>query len=108
MNDTILGKLTNVYLGKRDSRIGLFFTLSGDSSCSSSICCWDPEEIKVSEYTKWTEEERNINLANVMREVSKLLQQAKVTDVYKLNGIPVSYTFKNSILQDWRILTEVL
>lgn len=108
MNDTILGKLTNVYLGKRDSRIGLFFTLSGDYSCSSSICCWDPEEIKVSEYTKWTEEERNINLANVMREVSKLLQQAKVTDVYKLNGIPVSYTFKNSLLQDWRILTEVL
>lgn len=108
MNETVLGKLTNVTFGLNDGRIGLFYTLSGASCSSSSNCCWDPEQVTVDNYTSWTEADRDKQLAEIMRKVSKLLAQAKVNDVSQLNGIPVEFTFENNMLSNWRILTEVL
>jgi hypothetical protein len=43
-----------------------------------------------------------------MRYVSKLLKDAKVDAVQKLQGIPVEVTFDGNLLKEWRILTEVL
>jgi len=109
MTGIILGKLTDVYLGKRDQMIGLFFTLKGSSyGCSSSIECWDTEEIVINEGTKWTEKDRNESLIKIMREISRLLKQAKVSNINQLNNIPVGFTIKNNILDSWRILEEVL
>ena len=108
MQDKILGKLTNVKFGIKEGRIGLFFTLSGAYSCSSHYCCWNPEQVEVTEHTKWTEDDRDKELAFLMRKVSKLLSDAKVDDITKLNNIPVEFTFKDGLLSEWRILTEVL
>jgi hypothetical protein len=43
-----------------------------------------------------------------MRYLSKLLNEAKVSSVDKLKGIPVEVTFDGNMLKEWRILTEVL
>jgi len=108
MNGTVLGKLTNVFFGTREDRFGLFFTLTGTSCCSSSWACWDPEKVKVSEYTKWSEDSRDKEMVKLMRKIAKLLDDAKVSNIEKLNNIPVQFTFNKGILEDWRVLTEVL
>lgn len=70
---------------------------------------WDPEQIKVTQYTKWTESERDALLAKLMRYISKLLADAKVDDVSKLVGKPIELTInEHNSLESWRILTEVL
>jgi hypothetical protein len=43
-----------------------------------------------------------------MRYISKLLNEAKVHNVYELKGIPVEVTLENNTFKDFRILTEVL
>lgn len=110
--ETRLGKISKVHFGiagYNESQIGLFLEISGEGwGVATGSGFWDPESIKVTEYTKWTEKERDERLSNIMREVSKLLRQAKVNDVAKLKGIPVECKLENGSLKSWRILTEVL
>ncbi len=108
METTILGKISEIYFGKKDQRIGLWITLSGSSSVQSSYDCWDPEDIKITENTKWTEEDRNEQLIVIMRKLSELLKKAKVNDIQDLKNIPVEITFSKHHLDSWRILEEVL
>ena len=69
---------------------------------------WDPEMIKRSEHTKWTEEERTKSIDETIRFVSKLLKEANVDSVDQLKDIPVEVTFDGMMLKEWRILTEVI
>ena len=43
-----------------------------------------------------------------MRKISKLLSQAKVSEIHELKGIPVEVEFEGMMMKDWRILEEVL
>jgi hypothetical protein len=110
--ETKLGKLEKVRFGiggYNDAMIGLHVTISGSSwGVCDSRSAWDSEVIKWSESCKWSEEDRDRDYADIMRKVSSLLKQAKVTDVSRLNGIPVEATFEGNSLKSWRILTEVL
>ncbi len=111
MQGTFLGKIESIKFGLDHSRIGLFYTLTfSQSSCTqSSNSVWDPEQIKVTQYTNWTESERDKHLAELMRYISKLLSEAKVDDITKLAGKPVEITINEfHSLKSWRILTEVL
>jgi hypothetical protein len=72
------------------------------------MCSWDAEKIECSEHAKWTEKDRDRNYAEIMRFVSKLLDDAKVDSIDKLKGVPVEVTFENRTLKSWRVLTEVL
>ena len=108
MNEEVLGKIKNVRFGIVEGRFGLHLELSGSYSCSTSYHAWDPTTVEVTDYTEWDEDDRTKEMALVMRKVSKLLNDAKVDDVHKLNNIPVKYSFKDGILNEWRILTEVL
>lgn len=108
MNETILGKISSVFFGKRDGRFGLWIILSGTWSAQSSYVCWDPAEITPGEHHKWTEDDRDIELIRIMNKVSELLKQAKVDDVNDLLNIPVEFSFKKGTLDTWRILEEVL
>lgn len=69
---------------------------------------WDAELIKHSEYSKWSEEDRDKSYSDTMRFLSKLLKEAKVGSVDKLKGVPVECSFDGMMLKEWRILTEVL
>ena len=111
MQGTFLGKIESIKFGLSDSRIGLFYTLTFNNSCgtSSSDTVWDPEQIEVTEGTKWTENDRDMKLAELMRYISKLLADAKVNDINKLAGKPIEVTIDEfNSLKSWRILTEVL
>jgi hypothetical protein len=89
--------------------IGLHVTLgNGSWGVGDSRANWDAEQIKWSENTKWSEQDRDAGYAEIMRYVSKLLKDAKVDSVDKLKGKPVEVTFDGNQLKEWRILTEVL
>ena len=111
MQGKFLGKIESIKFGLDGSRIGLFYTLTFDKCCGtqSSNSVWDPEQIKVTSYTKWTEDDRDMELAQLMRYISKLLSEAKVNDINKLVGKPIEVTIDEfNSLKSWRILTEVL
>lgn len=107
-----IGKIEAVKFGLggyQGCMIGLHVTLSsGGWGVGDSKAAWDAESIKWSENCKWTEEDRDKQYAEVMRYVSTLLKNAKVDTVDKLKGIPVEVTFDGNMLQEWRVLTEVL
>lgn len=107
-----LGKIESVSFGLggyQGAMLGLHVTL-GDGSwgVGDSKCNWDAEQISCSEYSKWSEEDRDAWYAEIMRYVSKLLKDAKVDSVDKLKGKPVEVTLDGNLLKEWRILTEVL
>ena len=111
MQGTFLGKIESIKFGISNSHIGLFYTLIVNNCCGtqSSNTVWDPEQIKVTQYTKWTEDDRDRELAELMRYISKLLSEAKVNDITKLAGKPIEVTIDEfNSLKSWRILTEVL
>lgn len=108
-----LGKIESVSFGLggyQGAMLGLHVTLSvgvgvfvGDSRAN-----WDAEQIKWTEHTQWSEEDRDGWYSEIMRYVSSLLKDAKVDTVDKLKGKPVEVTFDGNTLKEWRILTEVL
>jgi len=108
MNDTILGKISAVNFGVDEGRIGLRLTLEGSWCVMTSHQVWDPTVTPPGEYSKWTIEDQDKELASMMRKVSKLLNDAKVSDIRELLGKPVEFTSEDGMLKSWRILTEVL
>lgn len=113
MQEKMLGKISSVHFGiggYQDCQIGLTLSLE----CKSTGCTafvdggWSPSNIEWDKNCKWTEADRTISLASMMRKVDQLLHQAKVTDVYELKNKPVEVTFEGNILKNWRILEEVL
>jgi hypothetical protein len=107
-----LGKIEEVSFGLggyQGAMLGLHVTL-GDGSwgVGHSKADWDSEQIKWTEHTKWSESDRDVLYAEIMRYVSKLLSEAKVGSVDKLKGKPVEVTLDGNQLKSWRILTEVL
>ncbi len=107
-----LGKIESVRFGHggyQDACIGLSVTLgNGSWGVGDFKGAWDPEMIKRSDSTQWTEEDRSKGIDETIRLVSKLLKDAKVDSVDKLKNIPVEVTFEGMMLKEWRILTEVL
>jgi hypothetical protein len=107
-----LGKIEDVRFGLggyQGAMLGLHVTLgNGSWGVGDTKSNWDSEQIKWSEHTKWTEEDRDGWYAEIMRYVSSLLKDAKVDSVDKLKGKPVEVTLDGNQLKSWRILTEVL
>ena len=107
-----LGKIESVSFGLggyKGAMLGIHVTLGADGwGVGDSKANWDSEQIKWSEHTKWSEEDRDGWYSEIMRYVSKLLKEAKVDSVDELKGKPVEVTFDGNLLKEWRILTEVL
>ena len=104
-----LGKISHSYFGVIEGMMGLSVALQADGYCVDDFKgFWDWESTKRSEYTKWTENERDKRLLDTLKFLSKLLKQAKVKCAEDLKGKPVEVTFEGNTLKDWRLLTEVL
>jgi hypothetical protein len=107
-----MGKIESVRFGHggyQDSMLGLSVTLSMNGSGVSDFKgTWDAELVKHTEYSRWTEEDRDKSYSDTMRFLSKLLSEAKVDEVSKLKGTPVEVTLDGILLKEWRVLTEVL
>ena len=112
-----LGKIKNVrfgHVGYQNSMLGLDFDFTFNECCGvgADDCFWDAGLIECSNNAKWSEDDRDVAYAKIMRKISKYLFQAKVEQVKDLIGVPVELTFKGGgwggTLESWRILTEVL
>ena len=101
-----ISKATFGYGGYQDAMIGISFTLGGEGW---GVCdFWGDWSIKRSEGAKWSEDDRIKLLGAMVMRLNTLLQQAKVSEVNQLVGIPVEVTFENNTLSSWRVLKEVL
>ena len=95
--------------GYQDAMLGLHVWLVGAGwGVSTTKSAWDCNIIKPSEHCAWTEDDRSLQYDEIVRYVSGVLRDAKVSHVPKLAGKPVEATFEDKIIQSWRILTEVL
>jgi len=107
-----LGKIEKVYFGYggyQDAQFGVTFVLNfNGKGCVDFIDGGWSEDVKVDEYTKWTEKDRQIQRAEMVKRVNKLLKEAKVKTIDELKGKPIEITNEGLTLKSWRILTEVL
>ena len=109
MSETVLGKIAKVHFGIHESMFGLRIEFSmGSSGVMTSYTVWDPTTTPPSEFSKWNLEDQDKEIVLIARRLSKILNDAKVDDVYALQGKPVEVTLERNTLKDWRILTEVL
>lgn len=106
---TEIGKIKKIWLGLggyQDAQFGVTFELGGKGwGCGDFDGAWarDPDS-----YCKWTDEDRSKEFNKMCLRIRDLLQEAGVTDINQLEGIPIEVTFENRTLKSWRILTEVL
>jgi len=112
MEEKALGKIEKVYFGYggyQDMQFGLTVVLSFDGCGSVDFISggWG-ETVQVDQYTKWTEKDRQIQRAKMVKEIDKLLKDAKVKTIDELKGKPIEITNEGLTLKSWRILTEVL
>jgi hypothetical protein len=91
--------------GYQDACFGYSFTFGGSGLGTGDF--WGTWAFR-REGVKWTEEDRAKTWAEANLRVIALLEQAHVSDVSKLVGVPVEVTFENQTRKSWRILTEVL
>jgi len=107
-----LGKIIEASFGLggyQGSGIGLYLTFECNSwGVGFSKTYHNPMQIKHTENCQWTEKDRSKSFDELVRYISKILDEAKVTDVSKLVGTPVEVEFDGNLLKDWRILTEVI
>lgn len=107
-----LGKISSVTFGLggyQDACIGIHFTFEGEGwGVGYTKSAWDSNIIKWSKNSKWTEEDRSKQYDEIVRYISGLLKDAKVSTVDKLKGIPVEVEFEGFTIKNWRILTEVV
>jgi len=104
-----LGKIRSVkfgFGGYQDAQFGVWFTLGGD--------CWEVGDGSgvwqkdADENTKWTQEDKEKEMIKIMKYISDLLYQAKVSEVHELEGKPVEIEWNGKCLKSWRLLTEVI
>ena len=107
-----IGKITSARFGLggyQDAMIGLNLTFQSDAwGVSTEKSAWDCSVVKHSEHCKWTEAARSQEYDEIVRFVSKILNESKVESVDKLVGKPVEVEFEGNCIKDWRILTEAI
>lgn len=111
--ETKLGKIISVsfgYGGYENACLGLTIVLGSEKAWVTQEFSgtWDSELYKPTEYTEWTEEDRDRTYSQTMRYLSKLLRDANVSSVEQLKNVPVEVKFKENKLYQWRILREVI
>jgi len=104
-----LGKISSARWGMggyQDAMIGLSldFSMKG-SGVGEFYGSWTTKRDK---YTKWSEENRLIEIGKAGMKVAELLELIGGTDVNDLVGTPVEITFDGNRLHSWRVLKEVL
>lgn len=115
MSHKMLGKISDAYVGVsgyQDAMLGIFLSFSSDGwGCGSEKSTWDCSTVECSPNAKWTEADRSKTHDEIMRYISKLLKDAKVSKVEQLKGKPVEIETDApafGTIVSWRILTEVL
>lgn len=112
--EILLGKIKSIEFGitgYNEMMLGysIEFSLDGGTmGVATSEGFLDYNRVKYSEHCKWTEEERDIGMVDMLKRLSDVLKQAKVNTIDKLKNIPVEVTLEGNTFKSWRVLTEVL
>ena len=96
MEEKVLGKISKAEFCIRDFEIGFLFELTGKGWGVTTSYMWRSNRSPT------------IVVNNLCGAVELLLLDAKVSELSQLVGKPIEAEFKSSILQNFRILTEVL
>jgi len=94
--------------GYQDAQFGVWINFSSKASgVGTGYGFWSTPADK---NCKWTEEERIKFFGELTLKIIKWIEEAKVSSIDELKGIPVEVTFEHEHgrLTDWRILTEVI
>lgn len=109
MTGKVLGKITSAEYGTIHDYpfligLQLEFRMS-DGACVSNgaQCC-----VNISEDCKWEDADPYKTITMSVRNINKILKDAKCNYVSQLVGKPVELTIEKNTFQDFRILTEVL
>lgn len=114
MSTKHLGEISRIELGIggiRDSMLGLFIWFTYDDVIVMSENSISDPTLVNGEGISGTEGWRDKRLARIMREISKILNQAKVSTLQELKGKPVELEIDEDEgyrLLSWRLLTEVI
>lgn len=109
MIEKSLGKILDVRFGfipDYPSLFGLDLTFKLSDGCG--IGTGGKYTVNISEACKWSEEERNAALIDMINQVIKIMKDAKITNISDLKNKPVEVTIDRNMFKDFRILTEVL
>lgn len=93
-----LGKIQDVRFGYNDFLFGLFLDIGGDSWGVTESVCYNPK----------FHGDNSDHISNMLKEIRKLIEDAKVETVDQLKNIPVECSFDGNFLKEVRILKEVL
>jgi len=109
VTEKLLGKISDVRFGFIPDYPFLFgLDLTFKLSDSSGIGTGGKYTVNISEACKWSEEEKNAALIDMINQVIKIMKDAKITNISDLKNKPVEVTIDRNIFTDFRILTEVL
>jgi len=101
-----LGKITSFKFGINEWCMGSFLTLSCDGCCVNTNNVYNCT--KHTEYSKWTPEDQKDWAAKALMTLHDWMEEAQVSDVSEMVGIPVEVTWNGNLMKSWRILTEVI
>lgn len=109
MTGKLLGKISDVRFGFIPDYPFLFgLDLTFRLSDGSGIGTGGKYTVNISEVCKWSEEERNAALIDMINQIIKIMKDAKITNISDLKNKPVEVTIDRNTFKDFRILTEVL
>ena len=104
-----LGKIETISFGVEDGKLGLSLTFTfGSTGCIWYETIWDFATVEKTEYSKWTEMEREQEAVELMKKISKYLNEAKVSSITELKNVPVECSFSGNMMRSWRVLKEVI
>ena len=109
MTEKRLGKIQSIKIGDggyQDAMFGVSFTLGGSGWGVGDF--WGTWGIERSDYCKWTEQDRQAEIAKTFWRLKTIMDDAKVHNANDLKDVPVEVTFDGNTLKEWRILTEVV
>lgn len=109
MDGKFLGKIAKAEFGTNSDRpflIGLQIEFRFDNG---GVSDGGRHLINIGDSCKWgNEEEKNTAYQKVLKDLAKILKDAKVNYVSQLVGKPIEIVIKNQQYDSFRILTEVL
>lgn len=94
-----LGKIDSVSFGFNDYTFGLGLSFSGDCWGTFTFIDYNPH---------CADKEVEPYALKMLKNIQKLLKDAKVDSIDKLKNKPVEVIFEDGFLKEYRILTEVL
>lgn len=109
MIEKLLGKISNVRFGFIPDYPFLFgLDLTFKLSDNTVIGTGGKYTVNISEACKWSEEEKNAALIDMINQIIKVMEDAKIINISDLKNKPVEVTIDRNTFKDFRILIEVL